>query len=255
MSRTAALAALAAAVAADLRYKVVERADLPILAQKLPSAAIIYEGDESSGGVPLAEARIYRFVIRLYVRLGNDLRVTQDQLLQLVDTLDINLDANRVLTPRTEIISRADGSIEPLRFAENGPDLLSYSMTVRIEVRPARDLILSDGGAVVTITDISAQSVPLAAGAQEYLSDDRDMLVGYHQRAPELVRAAGRVGSAAEARLLARWCAEEAELSYTDIDGLATTAWRIAGSPAPRLDRILIPSAGYNVDVTLWRIV
>jgi hypothetical protein len=254
MSRAAALSALTAAVSADVRYKVVERADVPIVAQKLPCAAVCYDGDESSGEGLLAEARTYRFLIRIYVRLGADLRVAQDDLLALIDTLDANLETNRVLTARTEIIGRADGSMEPVKFSESGPDLLCYSVSVRVEIKPVRDVVLSDGGQTVTITDLTAESIPLAAGAAEYLPS-ADGLVAYVADAPELRRLAGRVASAAEAQALACWCSEDTSLTYTDLDALLTAGWRIAGSPAPRLDRTLTPSAGYTVDITLWRIV
>ncbi len=252
MSRASVQAALKDAVACDARLKAVYGADKPILAQKLPSASVFYVGDESTE-LRSAEGRVYRYQIRLYVRLA-ELERAQEDLVALVDGLDENLEAHRLLTNRAECIGDIGGAIEAGKLGESGPDLLCYTTTVRVEIRPALDVVLSDGALAVTLHEVRLETLPTPARPIDAQPTETGGTVVYEDwSAPELVSLHGRIDSHAEADRLAAWYENQTPLVYTGRRGDPAAGFRISGSPAPRIERRDAPSDQYQVVLTLYR--
>jgi hypothetical protein len=254
MSRVAVKDALVLAVSADTTLKAVEAADVPIVAQKLPCASVVFDGDERQApGLP-AGSHIYRFVIRLYVRLGKDLRAAERSLLGLADALDHNLQTHCMLTPTAEVIDGTDGTVDGAKYGE-GPDLLCYEVAVRVAQRAPYDAELIGGGGRVVIRDVTTETYPTQPPQLEVLNDETGTLRAYIGRtAAETRNVAGRVETEYEAETLRQWLAESTELSYMDLRGVESTGWRIAGAPASRIARRNLSAETFDVDLTLWRI-
>lgn len=254
MSRTAIKAALALAVATDTTLKVVETADVPIVAQKLPAAAVIFSGDRKEAAGQARDSKVFRFAVRLYVRIGRDLRDAEAELLRLTDSLDANLATYRQLTAEAEVIGSIEGTVEGGKFGD-GPDLLVYETTVEVKQAATQSVALYAGGATVTLRDVEVESYPLQPPALEVLTDSADVLRAYvSENTPETRRVTGRVETVAEAAQLAAWLAGGDELTYTDMRGVVSSGWRISGSPTPRVDRRNLSAETFDCDLTLWRV-
>lgn len=254
MSRTAIKAALVAAVREDTTLKVVETADVPIVAQKLPCAAVFFTSDEKTSAGQVRDSKTFRFTVRIYVRLGKDLRDTEAQLLLLADTLDGNLATHRRLTGTAEVIGAVNGTVEGGRFGD-GPDLLIYDTTVEVKQTAPQDATLYASGATVTVRDVEVESHPLQPPMLEVMADATGRLQAYlANHEAETRRVSGRVETVAEAEQLAAWLAGGDELTYTDVRGAVSGGWRILGSPAPRVDRRNLVAETFDCDLTLWRV-
>lgn len=255
MSRVAVKAALVDAVSRDVALKVVESADVPILAQKLPCGSVVFDGDERAAPGQPSGSRVYRFIIRLYVRLGKDLRDAEQALLGRADTLDANLETAQILTATAEVIDGADGTVTGAKYGE-GPDLLCYEVAVRVAQRAPHDveLIGATGGRVV-VRDVTVETHPTQPPELELLPDELGELRPYIGRtAAETRSVAGRVETVAEAESLRSWLAANEELSYVDLRGVESTGWRIAGAPASRIARRNLSAEIFDVDMTFWRV-
>jgi len=254
MSRTAVKAALVDAVSLDTILKTVEPADVPLAAQKLPSASVEFDGDETVAAGQFSDSRIYRFTVRIYVRLGKDLRDAEAALLLRADALDLNLAASRELTPTAEVIGRTDGTIVPTQWQE-GVDLLCYEVTIRVEQRAPHNAELTGEGARVVIRDVTQESYPTQPPELEVLPDELGVLRAYVGRtAAEMRSVAGRVETSSEAEYLRAWLAASTELTYMDIRGVETSGWHLAGAPASRIARRNLSAETFDVDLTLWRV-
>lgn len=254
MSRTAVKAALVLAVATDTTLKAVEEADVPIVAQKLPAAAVTFAGDRKEASGQGRDSKVFRFIVRLYVRVGKDLRDAEGELLRLTDSLDTNLATYRQLTAEAEVIGSIEGTVDGGKFGD-GPDLLVYETTVEVKQEAPEDATLYASGATVTLRDVQVESYPLQPPALEVLPDSDGVLQAYvSENAPETRRVTGRVETVAEAAQLGAWLSSGNELAYTDIRGAVSTGWRISGSPVPRVDRRNLSAETFDVEITLWRI-
>ena len=254
MSRTAVKAALVNAVSLDKILKTVESADVPLAAQKLPCASVEFDGDETVVGGELTDSRIYRFTVRLYVRLGKDLRVAEAALLQRADALDLSLATSRQLTTTAEVIGRADGTIVPTQWQES-VDLLCYEVTIRVEQRAPHNAELTSGDAWVVIRDVTQENYPTQPPELEVIPDELGTLRAYIGRtAAEMRSVSGRIETATEAESLRSWLAASSELAYLDIRGVETSGWHIAGAPASRIARRNLSAETFDIDLTLWRV-
>ena len=253
MSRVAVKDALVLAVAADTTLKVVETADVPLVAQKLPAGAVTFVDDQLVAPGEVGSSRLFRYRVLLYVILA-DLKRAEAQLLLLADNLDANLATYRKLTTDAEVIGATNGRMDPGKF-EGGPDMLVYETVVEVKQQAPLDALLYASGLTVTVRDVETESYPLQPPTLEIQPDSEGNLIAYStHNQPEVRRITGRIQTVYEADALAGWLADEAELTYTDIRGVVSSGWRIAGAPTPRLDRRNLTAETFDVDITLWRV-